>query len=114
MKDNLITRFLLLIIAISLAAIAIRPYLAPPTAKAQSETPYPFFIEPGTQMLRAPDGSKSVLGRVVIDMRTGKVWGFPTLSQDTYPSNPMTSKPETSHPFELGRFAFEDTATVRQ
>ena len=110
MNDHRIIRFLLLIIAVSLAAIAIRPYIAPTPAQAQSETPYPFFIEPGTQMLRAPDGSKQVLGRVVIDMRTGKVWGFPTNSQDTYPSNPMTSKPETSHPFELGRFAFEDTA----
>jgi hypothetical protein len=110
MNKNRTTQLLLLIIAISLAAIALRPYIAPAAAQAQSEPPYPFFIEPGAQMLRAPDGSKQVLGRVVIDMRTGKVWGFPTNSQDTYPNNPMTTKVETSHPFELGRFAFEDTA----
>jgi hypothetical protein len=110
MKENYASRFLLLVIAISLTAIALRPYIAPQAAKAQSETPYPFFIEPGSQMLRAPDGSKQVLGRVVIDMRTGKVWGFPTYSPDTYPTNPTSSKPQVSHPFELGRFAFEDTA----
>jgi hypothetical protein len=110
MKENLVTKFLLAAIAVSLTAIALRPYLAPQPADAQSGSPYPFYIEPGTQLLRAPDGSKQVLGRVVIDMRTGKVWGFPTYGQDTYPINPMSSKPEVSHPFELGRFAFEDTA----
>jgi hypothetical protein len=76
MKANGVTQFLLLVIAISLAAIAIRPYMAPLSAKAQSESPYPFYIEPGTQMLRAPDGSKQVLGRVVIDMRTGRGLGL--------------------------------------
>jgi hypothetical protein len=41
-------------------------------------------------------------------MRTGKVWGFPTGGTDTYPTNSMDSKPQVSHPFVLGRFAFED------
>jgi hypothetical protein len=110
MRESRATRILLLVIAVSLAAIAIRPYIAPPPAKAQSESPYPFFIEPGTQMLRAPDGSKQVMGRVVIDMRTGKIWGFPTYTTDTYPSNSLDTKPQVSRPFALGRFAFEDTA----
>jgi len=109
MKENRTTKFLLLSMAISLAAIAIRPYLAPAPAKAQVELPYPLYFEPGTQLLRAPDGSKQVLGRVVVDMRTGTVWGFPTNGPDTYPSNAMDSKPQVSHPFRLGRFAFEDT-----
>ena len=60
-------------------------------------------------MLRAPEGSKQVLGRVVVDMRNGKVWGFPTTSTHTYPTNGMETKPQVSHPFALGRFAFEDT-----
>src|ERR1700723_4625537 len=109
MKENLVTKFLLLIIAISLAAIAIRPYLAPQTARAESQTPYPLYFEPGTQMLRAPDGSRQVYGRVVVDMRTGKIWGFPTITPDTYPVNAVDSKPPVSRPFFLGRFAFEDT-----
>ncbi len=53
--------------------------------------------------------SQQVCGRVVVDMRTGKVWGFPTFSPDSYPVNGADTKPRTSHPFALGRFAFEDT-----
>ncbi len=79
MKNISLTNTLLLIIAIALVAIAIRPYLAPQAVNAQSSSPYPFYFEPGTQMLRAPDGSKQVYGRVVVDMRTGKVLGLPHL-----------------------------------
>ena len=31
-------------------------------------------------MLRKPDGSQQVEGKIVIDMRNGDVWGFATLS----------------------------------
>jgi hypothetical protein len=108
MNHRWTTNLLLLVIAVSLGVIAVRPYVQPRTARADSAAPYPFYIEPGTQMLRAPDGSQQVLGRVVIDMRNGKVWGFPTTSSDVYPTNAMNTKPQTSHPFLLGRFAFED------
>ncbi|HEX3435136.1 MAG TPA: hypothetical protein VHT24_00095 [Pseudacidobacterium sp.] len=110
MQKNACTNPLLLIIAIALAVIAIRPYVTPQAVNAQSTSVYPLYFEPGTQMLRAPDGSKQVYGRVVVDMRTGKVWGFPTYTPDTYPVNPTDPKPQVSHPFALGRFAFEDTA----
>jgi hypothetical protein len=43
------------------------------------------------------------------DMRTGKVYGFPTFSSGTYPVNGADGKPRTSHPFVLGKFAFDDT-----
>lgn len=108
MKRNWTTNFLLLLIAIALTAIAIRPYVTPQIAVAAS-TPYPLYIEPGTTLLRAPDGSQQVLGRMVVDMRTGKIWGFPTLNQNPYPTDGTTAKPPVSHPFFLGRFAFEDT-----
>ena len=109
MKKDAFTNVLLLTIAIALVAIAARPYIAPGVARAQSNPPYPFYIEPGTQMLKAPDGSKQVYGRVVIDMTNGKVWGFPTFTTDTYPVNAMDTKSAVSHPFVLARFAFEDT-----
>jgi len=102
-------KILLLVIAFALMAIALRPYIAPGAVSAQSGAPYPLYIEPGTQMLRAPDGSRQVYGRVVIDLRNGKVWGFPTTTGDTYPVNSMSTAPPTSRPFLLGRFAFEDT-----
>jgi hypothetical protein len=108
MKKDSVTNFLLLVIAIALIAIAAKPYLRPEAAHAESAAPYPFYFEPGTQMLRDPDGSRQVWGRVVVDMRTGKVWGFPTTTPDTYPVNAVETKPQVSHPFLLGRFAFED------
>jgi hypothetical protein len=109
MKKDALTNVLLLLIAIALIAIAIRPYVAPTPAEAQSTSAHSFYIEPGVQMLRAPDGSGQVYGKVVVDLRTGKIWGFPTGTTDPYPSNPMDNKPTTSHPFALGRFAFEET-----
>lgn len=109
MRTNTLTNLLLMVIAIALIAIAMRPYLAPDTVWAQSTSSYPFYIEPGTKMLRAPDGSQQVYGRVVVDMRTGKIWGFPTVTADTYPVNGVDTKPQTSHPIALGKFAFEDT-----
>lgn len=109
MKTDRFVKLLLLVIAVATSAIALRPYLAPAIVKAQDGTsPYPFYIEPGTYMLRAPDASKQVLGRVVIDMRNGNVWGFPTTSSDPYPSSPASSTPVTSHPFLLGAFAWSD------
>lgn len=107
-RENLTTG-LLLIIAIALLAIAIQPVLAPHATEAQS-TIYPLYIEPGSELLRAPDGSKQVYGKVMVDMRTGTIWGFPTLAPQSYPTAGMQNKPPTSRPFELGRFAFEDTA----
>jgi hypothetical protein len=108
MKNDLLTKSLLFVIAIALSAIAIRPYIHPDPARADS-SPYPFHIEPGVRMLRAPDGSKQALGLVAIDMRNGTIWGFPTYSPDPYPAPGSDTKPQVSHPFQLGKFAFEDT-----
>ena len=98
---------LLVIIAIALVSIAVHPFFAPQPAQAQSQT-YPLYIEPGSEMLRAPNGSTQVYGKVMVDMRTGKIWGFPTNAPQSYPSNGLQNKPATSRPFELGRFALED------
>jgi hypothetical protein len=108
MRKEDLTLPLLVVIAVALVAIAVRPLLSPGAAEAQSGTVYPFYIEPGSELLRAPDGSSQVYGKVVVDMRTGKVWGFPTLAPQSYPSAGLQNKPPTSRPFELGRFAFED------
>lgn len=108
MKNDSVTKLLLSVIAMALMAIAMRPYMAPAPAHAQNGTAYPVFIEPGVQMLKSSDGKKQVYGRVVVDLRTGKIWGFPTITTDPYPFNALNGKPQTSQPFELGRFAFED------
>jgi hypothetical protein len=88
--------------------IALRPYLAPPVVEAESGEGQPFYIEPGVAMLRAPDGSRQVLGKVVVDLRNGNIWGFPTLTQDPYPAAGANTTPPASHPFLLGRFALAD------
>jgi hypothetical protein len=107
-RENL-TVLLLSIIAVALMAIAIQPLFSPHPAEAQSSAAYPFYIEPGSELLRTPNGTTQVYGKVVIDMRTGKVWGFPTLAPQSYPSSNLQNKLPVSRPFELGRFAFEDT-----
>ena len=109
MRNGAVTNSFLLVIAIALSAIAVRPYLDPAPAEAQSASPHAFYIEPGVQMLRYPDGSGQVYGKMVVDLRTGKIWGFPTGTPDPYPSSPIDSKPSVSRPFVLGKFAFEET-----
>lgn len=100
---------LLLVIAVSVAVIALRPYMAPPAAQAQSSEAYPsVYIEPGTTMLHAPDGSQQVLGKVIIDLRNGNIWGFPTQSWDPYPASGIQTSAQVSHPFLLGKYALSD------
>ncbi len=66
MRSDRSVKCLLLVIALLLGVIAVRPYVAPPAVSAQSAEPSPFFIEPGVTMLRAPDASRQVLGKVMI------------------------------------------------
>lgn len=108
MKIDLVVKFLLLVIAVSVSAIALRPYMAPTAVMAQSGDAHDVYVEPGTVMLRVPDGSRQALGKVVVDLRNGNVWGFPTLTPDPYPSTGSQTTPQTSHPFLLGKFALAD------
>jgi hypothetical protein len=96
-------KIVLTAIALSLAAIALRPYLSPPRTLAGANAS-DLYIEPGVQMLRAPDGSRQQLGKVVVDLRTGNIWGFPTGTDAPYPIALSTSEMPTSTPFLLGRF----------
>jgi len=108
MKIDRSIKLLLAVIAVALTAIVLRPYAVPPAIFAQSSEGYPFFVEPGTALLRAPDGSRQVMGKVMIDLRNGNVWGFPTLQQDPYPATGTKTTPQVSHPFLLGKFAIAD------
>jgi hypothetical protein len=47
MKNDTVTKLLLAVIAIALITIAIRPYMTPGAAQAQSGAAYPVYIEPG-------------------------------------------------------------------
>lgn len=104
---------LLLAITLLLAFDAVRPYVTPPAASAQSIEPSMFFVEPGTTMLRGPNGRGQVLGKVVIDMRNGNIWGFPTLGREPYPAATPSSNTPTSHPFLLGKFDLSEMENQR-
>jgi hypothetical protein len=107
LKSNRTLNLLLFSLLIFVVLDVARPYFAPTKVKAEAET-RDLYIEPGVVMLRAPDGNRQVLGKVVVDLRTGNVWGYPTLSADPYPSSGTNTTPQTSHPFLLGKFALED------
>jgi hypothetical protein len=108
MKPNTTTNLLLTAIALLLFAIVLRPLRSPEPVQAQTPD-VDFYFEPGTYLVRAPDNSQQVYSKVVVDLRNGRIWGFPTLTPLPYPSDPLYSKPQTSHPFLLGRFALEET-----
>jgi hypothetical protein len=108
MQTRFATNLVLFLNALALFAIAIGPALHSRPVDAQARSAHSLYVEPGVKMLRAPDGSKQVFGKVVVDLQTGNVWGFPTLTNDPYPSNRANSQMETSHPILLGRFALED------
>ena len=95
----------LVVIAAFLAIIAARPIfqLAPVPAHAESA-----LVEPGYTTIRKPDGTSQMLGKVFIDMRTGDIWGFPTLSQSPYPIDATQAKPPKSSPMYLGKFMLDE------
>jgi hypothetical protein len=103
------TKTVLTIIAILLGAIALKPAAL---VQAQADTPQLYF-EPGVFTLRKPDGTAQVEGKVAIDLRTGNVWGFPTLSRAPYPVDTTRTTPPVSEPMHLGRFDFSKMRTAR-
>jgi hypothetical protein len=105
MKIDGFVKFLLLVIAIFLGIIALRPYLAPPVVEAQSSGAYPVYFAPSAVMLSTPNGGSS-WGRVAIDLRNGNVRGFPGFTQDTFGAFDKTLP--TSHPMLLGKLALAD------
>ena len=107
MKLDRTVKTLLGLIALFLGTIAFRPLVSPTPVIAQAPERN-FYVEPGTTMLRKPDGTAQVYGKVFIDMRTGDVWGFPTTTTDPYPSNPASSTPPKSYPMYLGQFMLND------
>ncbi len=108
MKLDGTIKILLAMAVLFLGMIALRPVLEPAPVMAQAEQGQRFYVEPGTTMLRKPDGSMQVYGKVFIDMNTGDVWGFPTNTTDPYPANPASSSPPKSHPMYLGKFVLSD------
>jgi hypothetical protein len=107
MLANLYTKVTLTAIAVFLGVLALHPLAAPQPVSAQSGGDSPdLYIEPGTTVIRKPDGSAQMQGKVVIDLRTGDVWGFPTIDRVPYPVDWTKSTPPVSPPMYLGKFDF--------
>src|ERR1017187_2749023 len=108
MKLDWFVKLMLLMIVLLLAAVVFRPVVQPVPVQAQTVDSRSFYVEPGYTMLRKPDGSGQMYGKVMIDMRTGDIWGFPTLVEGPYPVDVAKSEPPKSHPMYLGKFVLSD------
>jgi len=107
MKPQTTTNLLLAANALLLLALVLRPVYSPTPVQAQISG-NDVFIEPGTYLLRSPDNRRQAYGKVVVDLRNGNVWGFPTYDRRfPYPTNPVRTTSVTAQPFQLGRFALE-------
>jgi hypothetical protein len=110
MKLDWFVKLMLLMIVLLLAAVVFRPVVQPAPVQAQTVDSRSFYVEPGYTMLRKPDGSGQMYGKVMIDMRTGDIWGFPTLVEGPYPVDVAKSEPPKSHPMYLGKFALSEAS----
>jgi hypothetical protein len=99
------TKVVLTAIALLLAGLAFRPVLAPVPVRAQADWPR-FYIEPGSTLIRKPGGDLQLPGKMVVDLETGDIWGFPTNQDFPYPVDYMNNKPAVSPAVYLGRYDF--------
>lgn len=110
-QSDLYTKAVLTVIALALVALAAERVARPAPALTQTQSPE-YYIEPGYTMLRKLDGTATVLGKVVIDKRTGDIWGFPTGNELPYPMSTTKREPPVSKPMYLGRFEFSAMSRV--
>jgi hypothetical protein len=104
MKLDMFAKAALLLVTFFLGLIAFERMLTPSKVEALSDADRRIYIEPGTTMLTAPDGRQNVLGKIVVDLRNGKIWGFPTQRPEPYPSTNATGQPPVVSPIYLGRY----------
>ena len=99
------TRAALVTIILLLGFLGLRSAAHPPSVQAEASYSH-LFVDPGTTIIRTPDGLGQVQGKVVIDMRNGEVWGFPTATSAPYPVVMTRNEPPVSKPVFLGKFDF--------
>ena len=103
MKLNLFDRAVLALATIFLGILALRPLLTPEVTLAQGASNHLYF-EPGITTIISPDKTKTTQGKVVVDLATGNIWGFPTGTEAPYPIDHVAAQPATSSPMYLGKF----------
>jgi hypothetical protein len=96
------TKAVLTAIALLLAALVMRP--TPVAAQTDNAT---LYVEPGTSPIRKLNGGVPGDGKVVINMSTGEVYGFPTHAAGApYPIDSLNGGPPVAKPVYLGKFDF--------
>lgn len=89
------------------AGFLLRPLFVPEAAQAQASASRQLFLEPGTVLIPLAEGG-STLGKVVVDLNTGEVYGFPTQGKLPYPGYQLSEgAPLSSSPVYLGRYRFD-------
>lgn len=105
MRIDFYTKAVLTAIALLLATLAMRPT----AVQAQIEPATTLYVEPGTSPIRNLNGGVPSDGKVVINLSTGDVWGFPTHGAGApYPIDalPLSGRAPVSKPVYLGKFDF--------
>jgi hypothetical protein len=95
---------ILTVIAVLLMVLVMRPA----AVRADNEAAT-YFVEPGTTPIRNLNGGVPGEGKVVINMSTGDVWGFPTHGTGApYPVDTLNlnERLPVSKPVYLGKFDF--------
>jgi hypothetical protein len=106
--NNVLIRVVLIFVAGFLVLAGLQRAINSPV-EAQSPSTS-LYIEPGTIIIRAPDTGGTIgEGKMVIDLKTGNIWGFPTnVTGSPYPIDPIKGKPAVSKPVYLGRLDFSE------
>ena len=107
MKLNTLVKVLLIANLLLLIALVLHPVVQPAPVQAQTAS-RDFYVEPGYTMLRKPDGTGQMYGKMMVDMRTGDIWGFPTLAEGPYPVDNTKAEPPKSRPIYLGKFVLSE------
>ena len=95
------TQIVLTVIAIFLGILACRPS-TPVLADSQSLN---LWVEPGTTNIRDVKGGTLGDGKIMINMNTGDVWGFPMkIAGVPYPTEALTGPKPVTIPAHLGKF----------
>ncbi len=103
MKLNLFDRTVLTLVTLFLGVLALRPMFTPEVVRAQGAIDH-LYIEPGVHTLLSPDKSRQAEGKIMVDLTTGNIWGFPTGPDTPYPIDRLKAQPATSSPIYLGKF----------
>ena len=103
MKLNLFDRIALALATMFLGILALRPLMVPEVAQAQTAQDH-IYVEPGIHMLLSPDRTRQTQGKIVVDLSTGNIWGFPTSKDTPYPIDATKPQPGTASPMYLGKF----------